>query len=140
MIYQYKNNFAWCEIIKHYFNRDLEVIDNFKKKSLPILIVCLFLSLTACQSNETAYYDKLCNIYSSIVNRPISTSDKEGLLAEQIKNDMPDFYNENYLNIMTIPLTERYSFIKRIAEEVSGKNWECPVIRDYGLGKYEDSQ
>lgn len=92
---------------------------------------------TACESNKTKYYDGLCDIYSSIVERPISNGEKEGLLADSISEELPNFYKKNYIYILTLPLVERYAIIKRIAEEVSGEPWECAVIRDYGLGKFD---
>lgn len=102
-------------------------------------IAVLLLSLPACESNKAAHYDKLCDIYSSIVEQPISTDDKEGLLAESISKELPDFYKSNYINVLTLPLAERYAIMKRIAEEVSGEPWECVVMRDYGMGKYDSN-
>jgi len=98
----------------------------------------LFL-LTSCDISATSDYDRLCNIYSGIVMQSVVAGQKEYLLAEEIENQLPEFFNKNYVHIVKAARVKRYPFIKQLAEDETKKNWECALIRDYYMGEYDDS-
>ena len=116
-------------------NRVIQVNRIFIIKSI---FAFLFL-LTSCDISATSDYDRLCSIYSGIVMQSVVDGQKEYLLAEEIENQLPEFFNKNYVHIVKAARVKRYPFIKQLAEAETKKNWECALIRDYYMGKYDDS-
>ncbi len=102
------------------------------------LIFAVIFLLTSCDISATSDYDHLCNIYTGIVMQPVVDGQKEYLLAEEIENQLPGFFNNNYVHIVKAARVKRYTFIKQLAEAETEKNWECDLIRDYYSGIYDD--
>ena len=100
-------------------------------------IFVFLLLLTSCGTSATADYDRLCDIYTAIVKQSVEYGQKEYLLAEEIENQLPDFFNKNYVHIVESARVKRYAFIKQLAEVQTNKSWECGIIKEYYSGKYD---
>lgn len=94
--------------------------------------------LTSCDISANSDYDNLCNIYIGIVMQSVEVGQKEHLLAEEIENKLPEFFNKNYVHIVKAARVKKYKFIKQLAEAETEKNWECTLMRDYYSGKYDE--
>jgi len=80
---------------------------------------------------ENAHYHELCNIYKSIVNKPIDLSSKEAQLIESVQNKLPILFNQLYVHISDSDADRRYKLLKQYAKQQNNIIWECEVARKY---------
>jgi len=80
---------------------------------------------------ENSYYHELCNIYKSIINKPIDLPSKEMQLTESVQNKLPTLFNQLYIHIIKTDADSRYKLLKQYAEQQSNVIWECEVARKY---------
>ncbi|WP_347330852.1 hypothetical protein [Marinimicrobium locisalis] len=98
-----------------------------------LLVVIAALFSSACTSSEsTSQFDGLCKVYEDALQKDVSTTEKWGLIINQIETAFPEFYQQNYVYIMDMDPNQRYDVYKRLEEEVEGSgDWECPAMRAF---------
>ncbi|MGD8568277.1 MAG: hypothetical protein PVJ39_09330 [Gammaproteobacteria bacterium] len=95
-----------------------------------IAFILLVVSSVSC-ANEPDTYAKICDIYTGIVNKPISVSEKEGLIAEGVMKSFPVFFDKEFSHIAQVDADKRYATLKQVIESISKKPWDCPIARKY---------
>ena len=99
------------------------------------LISIIGFLLISCESSDSSHaaskYDQLCQIYQEVVSRPVELRMKEATLVKRVQNELPDFFNKDFVYIFQADADQRYPFIKRLAEEELKSEWTCEVMRSY---------
>ena len=90
----------------------------------------LFAESNTNTHNESDYIE-LCNIYKSIVNKPLDLISKEMKLTENVQNKLPNLFNNLYVYVLNTDADSRYEFIQKFAKLRDKHNWECEIARSY---------
>lgn len=105
-------------------------------RSTALLILLVF--SVSC-TGKTSSYGEMCNIYARIVNKSIPLSEKEGQIAEGIRDFFPDFFNKNFVYIMKVNADGRYAALKESIELDLKQVWECDIARHYYENEFNKS-
>lgn len=99
-----------------------------------IIVMAVWVGCLACSSSlegNEDHFKKLCDIYTDLGSQDLSINVKEGMLAQRIKDELPDFYKEYYIHIYSMDPDQRYPTFKKLAEFEGRKDWECDAIKQY---------
>lgn len=107
------------------------------KASIPLITVRIFLAtglilaLNACEasSEQIATYDEICQIYAAVSELDPDVQDYE--LAKRVKEQYPEFYEENFTNILDARKDRRYDLMQQLAKMATGQEWECEPMASY---------
>lgn len=100
-----------------------------------LLFVCFMaLTLASC-SNEASLlekYDQLCQIYENTNSLGIDREGKRLEIIDRVDTQLPEFFDEQFDDILLAEPSRRYKFIQQMVESETGNSdWECPAIQTY---------
>ena len=112
-------------------------------KSVVIFRIIIIFILASCgaacdispSTQAVSDYDKLCKIYTEIVNDQSSQTKKFSLLTERIRKEIPDIY-VLYQNAALVDQKDKYQFYKEAAKKATNRPWECAVMKSYYSGEF----
>lgn len=75
----------------------------------------LLATLLGCSREQSSLHGQLCNIYSSVNEQGVEDlSEREGVLAATIQSELPDFFNEHYVNLVQVDWAQRADTLDRL--------------------------
>jgi hypothetical protein len=94
-----------------------------------IVLLSLFL-LISCDSQATSY-NKICDIYETVIKQDVSLDEKEVFITKSMYEQFPEFTEGNFRHITTASANERYALLKRSVELITETTWDCEAARVY---------
>jgi len=108
-----------------------------KKRLGCVWLITLASLLSACSTAPVSSYDQLCQIYTEIAPQAMALDLKEGKLADTVESKMPDFFESDYVNIITADRIKRYALIQSLAGREGQADWQCKTMERYFSGEFD---
>lgn len=91
-------------------------------------------SVASCSTepNGESLYDGICGIYTETVSQSVSLRDKWGIITARIRDEFPEFYEDNFVHIVNMDADQKYETFKLLEDEVVGSgSWSCPAMESF---------
>jgi len=107
-------------------------------KQFSMFVFLMFFSCSFVENNtkNTNDYDKICSIFKKVLAEKEEKSNDPAVIAMTIDEEMKSIHLSNEVNkayqaLTHIDSNDKYSLIKKSAEEKTKKTWDCPEMKNY---------
>jgi len=96
------------------------------------------ISLAQAGGEEVSDFDKVCQVYTEAYQqesfKKLNASDRADYINQKIKETVQPGEALNTLQLIAqVDPKEKYNLLKQAAEMSTGKQWDCPAIKNADL-------